>query len=83
MASRKHEATPVLLKVPVSFWAMWADFPTPLKMSFRPAATVASTARAVATKSAPRDLAVAANAADSSLMHARARVRAVFEERAI
>jgi len=27
VASRKHEVTPVLLNVPASFWAMWADFP--------------------------------------------------------
>ena len=53
MGSRKQEETPVLLKVAAILAAMWADLPTPLKMSFPPASIVASTARAVATNSAP------------------------------
>ena len=35
--SRKQEETPVLLKVAAIFCAMWADLPTPLKISLPPA----------------------------------------------
>ena len=73
----------MLLKVAASFWAMWADLPTPLKMSFRPAALTASTARAVVTNDSSSPLAVAVSAAVSSRMQARARARADLDCRAI
>ena len=37
VASRKHDGTPVLLKVAAIFCAMGAFLPTPLKISFPPA----------------------------------------------
>jgi hypothetical protein len=83
VASRKHEETPVLLNVAAIFCAIGAFLPTPLKINLPPAAATASTARAVATNSAPSPRAVSVSALCSMRMQARARVRTDFGWRAI
>ena len=68
-AALRQAGTPMLLKVPVSFWVMWAFLPTPENMILPPRASEVSTARTTVTNSWSRARAVAVSAWRSISRH--------------